>query len=74
MLATGELAVIAAGKRVASLQHRLCNPLAALMAEAQLLEMESLTDDQLAAVKRMVDLCRRMAALTRELDTTARVA
>lgn len=50
------------------LQHALNNPLAALLAEAQLLEMESLLPDHRAAVRRMVELCRRMGEAVRELD------
>lgn len=49
-------------------QHALNNALAALMAEAQLLELEELTPPQGAAVRRMVDFCRQMALIVRELD------
>ncbi|HEU4630370.1 MAG TPA: hypothetical protein VFS08_11540 [Gemmatimonadaceae bacterium] len=58
-----------AGAEVAvRLQHALNNPLAALMAEAQLLELEELAPAHRAAVARMVELCRRMAAVVRQLD------
>ena len=42
------------------LQHKLNNPLAALLAEAQLLELEELHADHATSVRRMVELCRRL--------------
>jgi signal transduction histidine kinase len=52
-------------------QHAINNPLTALLAEAQLLELEELTDDQRQSVERMVELARRLVALTRRLDESA---
>jgi signal transduction histidine kinase len=63
LMAIGELAL--------GLQHSLNNPLTALMAEAQLLAMEPLAPDHLAAVERMVELCRRVAAVVRRLDVVS---
>lgn len=53
-------ATLALGETARGLQHRLNNPLAALLAEAQLLELEPLSPDHLAAVRRIVELCRRV--------------
>jgi signal transduction histidine kinase len=63
--------VFAAGQIALSLQHGINNPLAALLAEAQLLQLEQLTSEQRAAVDRMVELCRRVVALVRRLDALA---
>jgi signal transduction histidine kinase len=63
--------VFAAGQMALSLQHSINNPLAALLAEAQLLQLEELTPEQHGAVDRMVDLCRRVVALVRRLDGLA---
>ncbi|HEX4469239.1 MAG TPA: histidine kinase dimerization/phospho-acceptor domain-containing protein [Gemmatimonadaceae bacterium] len=60
--------VFAAGQTALSLQHAINNPLAALMAEAQLLQMEELNGEQRGSVDRMVELCRRISALVRQLD------
>jgi len=60
--------VFAAGQAALSLQHGINNPLAALLAEAQLLQLEELTSDQRASADRMVELCRRIVALVRRLD------
>ena len=60
--------LIAAGEIALGLQHALNNPLAGLLAEEQLLEMEDLPAEQKLAVKRMIDLTRRLVALVRELD------
>ncbi|HEX6632026.1 MAG TPA: histidine kinase dimerization/phospho-acceptor domain-containing protein [Gemmatimonadaceae bacterium] len=57
-----------AGELAGRLQHGLNNALAALMAEAQLLELEELTPVQREAVERMVELCRHMTGLVRALD------
>lgn len=59
---------LAVAEVAARLPHALNNPLAALLAEAQLLELESLLPEHRAAVRRMVALCRRMSAAVRELD------
>jgi signal transduction histidine kinase len=61
----------AAGQVVLSLQHGINNPLAALLAEAQLLQLEDLTSEQHASADRMVELCRRIVALVRRLDVLA---
>lgn len=63
--------VFAAGQAALSLQHAISNPLAALMAEAQLLQMEELNGEQRGSVDRMVDLCRRLSVLVRQLDALA---
>ena len=58
----------AAGQMALSLQHGINNPLAALLAEAQLLQLEDLTSEQRASADRMVELCRRIVGLVRRLD------
>ena len=60
--------LIAAGEIALELQHAVNNPLTALLAEAQLLEMESLTEEQQSSVKRIVELCRRVISIVRRLD------
>lgn len=60
--------IFAAGQAALSLQHAINNPLAALLAEAQLLQLEELTTEQRGSVDRMVELCRRIVALVRRLD------
>ena len=64
--------LIAMGETTARIQHTLNNPLAALLAEAQLLEMEELREDHRAAVKRIIELCRRLVGLVRGLDAGTR--
>lgn len=64
----------AAGAVALELRHDVSNPLAALLAEAQLLALEPLAPEHQAAVGRMVDLCRQTVALLREMDTAARAA
>lgn len=55
----------------ALLQHSLNNPLAALLAEAQLLAMETTLDpEHRAAVDRMTELVRRLITLVRGLEST----
>ncbi|MBA2686412.1 MAG: hypothetical protein H0U66_18150 [Gemmatimonadaceae bacterium] len=53
----------------ALVQHSLNNPLAALLAEAQLLGMETLDPEHRAAVDRMTELVRRLITLVRDLDS-----
>jgi signal transduction histidine kinase len=54
----------------ALVQHSLNNPLAALLAEAQLLAMETNLDpEHRAAVDRMTELVRRLISLVRGLDS-----
>lgn len=48
------------------LQHTLNNPLAALLAELQLLEMEELTPSHRESVERAIGLCRRLIVIVRE--------
>ena len=49
-----------------SLQHSLNNPLAGLLAELQLLEMEDLPQEHREAIERSIELCRRLIVLVRE--------
>lgn len=63
--------IFAAGQAAFSLQHSINNPLAALLAEAQLLQLEELTREQREAVDRMIELSRRIVALVRKLDALA---
>jgi signal transduction histidine kinase len=63
--------IFAAGQAVLSLQHAINNPLAALLAEAQLLQLDELTAEQRGSVDSMVELCRRIVALVRRLDALA---
>jgi len=49
-----------------SLQHTLNNPLAGLLAELQLLEMEDLPDAHRAAIERCISLTRRVVQIVRE--------
>jgi signal transduction histidine kinase len=60
--------LIAAGRIARRVKHDINNPLAALLGEAQLLELEPLAPEQLEAVQRIVELCGRIVALARELD------
>jgi signal transduction histidine kinase len=54
---------------VAHAQHQLSNPLAAILAELQLLQMEStLATEHRAAVDRVTQLVRRVISLVRDLD------
>ncbi len=64
--------LIAMGETTSRIQHTLNNPLAALLAEAQLLEMEELSAEHRAAVKRIVELCRRLVGMVRTLDSGTR--
>ena len=50
------------------LQHAFNNPLTALLAEAQLLELEPLADEPRAAVSRILELSRRLVTLSRRLN------
>ncbi|MEO7455573.1 MAG: histidine kinase dimerization/phospho-acceptor domain-containing protein [Gemmatimonadaceae bacterium] len=60
-------AQLSLGEAARTLQHAFNNPLTALMAEAQLLEFEALPDEARGAVRRILDLTRRLATLTRKL-------
>jgi signal transduction histidine kinase len=61
-------AQFALGAAARSLQHAFSNPLTALLAEAQLLEIERLDEDQKAAVGRILDLARRLVTLSKRLS------
>jgi len=61
---------IALGESARALQHAFNNPLTALLAEAQLLELEPLGDDHRAAVDRILALARRLVVLSRKLGIT----
>ena len=60
--------LMAAGEYALKLQHSLNNPLAALLAEAQLLELEELAPDHRRAVERIIELSRRVIEVTRSLE------
>jgi signal transduction histidine kinase len=60
--------LVAAGEVALGLQHAINNPLTAVLAEAQLLEMESLPEEQATAVARIVENTRRVVQLVRKLD------
>lgn len=60
--------VMARGEVTARIQHTLNNPLTALLAEAQLLEMEPMAADHLAGIRRIIDQARRVVAMVRGLD------
>ncbi len=60
--------LVAAGEIALRMQHSLNNPLAALLAEVQLLGMEPLDDEHQEAVERIVELCRRVIGIVRRLD------
>lgn len=49
-----------------SLQHTLNNPLAGLLAELQLLQMEPLAPEHQAAVGRAVELVRRLIKIVKD--------
>jgi hypothetical protein len=49
-----------------SLQHTLNNPLAGLLAELQLLQMENLAPEHQAAVGRSIELCRRVIQIVKD--------
>jgi signal transduction histidine kinase len=60
--------LVAAGQVALRFQHALNNPLAGILAEAQLMQLESLPPEQHAALERIVGLCRRIVELGRSLD------
>jgi len=64
--------LMAAGELAMRLQHSLNNPLAALLAEAQLLELESLQPDHRESVQRIIELSRRVIDVVRGLDGVGR--
>jgi signal transduction histidine kinase len=60
--------LIAAGEIAIGFQHSLNNPLAGILAEAQLMQLDPLPPEQHAALGRIVALCRRIIDLGRTLD------
>jgi signal transduction histidine kinase len=64
--------LIAAGELATRLQHSLNNPLAALLAEAQLLELETLPQDHRESVERIIELCRRVIEVVRGMEGAGR--
>ena len=60
--------LIAAGEIAMGFQHSLNNPLAGILAEAQLMQLDPLPPEQRAALDRIVALCRRIIDLGRSLD------
>jgi signal transduction histidine kinase len=64
--------LLAAGELATRLQHSLNNPLAALLAEAQLLELEPLPPEHRASVERIIELSRRVVDVVRALDGVGR--
>jgi len=65
--------LLAAGEVAMRLQHSLNNPLAALLAEAQLLELETtLPADHRESVGRIIELSRRVIDVVRGLDGIGR--
>ena len=66
---SGTSKVMELSNAVGRVQHEMNNPLAALLAESQLLELDpTLSDEQRDSVKRIVDLARRVIASSRKLD------
>ena len=61
-------ALVAAGQAAGGLKHRLNNPLAALLAEAQLMELEPMSAEHAKSVHRIVELCRRIIDVTGTID------
>jgi signal transduction histidine kinase len=60
--------LIAAGEIALGFQHSLNNPLAGILAEAQLLQLGELSAEQQEALERIVGLCRRIIELGKSLD------
>lgn len=56
------------GDAARAMQHAMNNPLTALLAEAQLLQLEPLAEEYQLALARMVELARRVVTVTRRLD------
>lgn len=61
-------ALLAAGLSVTRLPHRLNNPLAALLAEAELLRLDALTTEQRESVDRILEISQRLIAEVRQLE------
>lgn len=60
--------LVAAGEIALKFQHSLNNPLAGILAEAQLLQLDAVTPEQHEALERIVTLCRRIVELGKTLD------
>jgi signal transduction histidine kinase len=60
--------LVAAGEIAVRFQHSVNNPLAGILAEAQLMQLDPMPPEQSAAVERIVGLCRRIIELGRSLD------
>lgn len=60
--------IVAAGEIALGLQHSMNNPLTAVLAEAQLLEMDATSEEMRTAVKRIIENTRRLVQLVRGLD------
>jgi signal transduction histidine kinase len=60
--------LLAAGELAVKLQHTLNNPLTALLAEVQMLQMDAPNDEIKASAVRMLALVRRLADISRSLD------
>ena len=61
-------AIVAAGEFASGFQHSLNNPLTGILAEAQLMQLESANPEQHAALERIVVLCRRIMELGKSVD------
>lgn len=63
--------IVAAGEIALGLQHAMNNPLTAVLAEAQLLELDATSDEMRTTVKRIIENTRRLVQLVRGLDPVA---
>ena len=61
--------LIASGELAIALRHAINNPLAALMAEIQLLQLEARDDETRAASVRMLALVRRLTEMSRTMES-----
>jgi signal transduction histidine kinase len=60
--------VMAAGEVTTRIQHTLNNPLTALLAEAQVLELELLQEEHRASIRRIIEQARRVVAIVRGME------
>ncbi len=60
--------LVAAGQIAIGFQHSLNNPLAGILAEAQLMQLDAMAPEQHEALERIVALCRRIIELGKSLD------
>jgi signal transduction histidine kinase len=63
--------LLRAGEAASGIRHALNNPLTAILAEAQLLQLEDLPEEHAASVCRIVEQARRMVNITRTLEGAA---